>query len=118
MPTNGFSIKPLKVQLLAGEQKATEKRGPCLVSCGLVGEVLDDPRDSKSIAELHVHRQNVAIHSCVRACICTSRIELAWANLQLFLSLKPIQAVQIVLVNGSSRPGHSNLADAAPLETP
>ena len=25
MPTNGFSIKPLKVKLLAGEQKATEK---------------------------------------------------------------------------------------------
>ena len=25
-PTNGFSIKPLKVKLLAGEQKATEKR--------------------------------------------------------------------------------------------
>ena len=24
MPTNGFSIKPLKVKLLAGEQKATE----------------------------------------------------------------------------------------------
>ena len=24
MPTNGFSIKPLKVELLAGEQKATE----------------------------------------------------------------------------------------------
>ena len=24
MPTNGFSTKPLKVQLLAGEQKATE----------------------------------------------------------------------------------------------
>ena len=28
MPTNGFSIKPLKVKLLAGEQKATES---CLV---------------------------------------------------------------------------------------
>ena len=27
MPTNGFSIKPLKVKLLAGEQKATEERG-------------------------------------------------------------------------------------------
>ena len=27
MPTNGFSIKPLKVNRLAGEQKATEKRG-------------------------------------------------------------------------------------------
>ena len=26
MPTNGFSIKPLKVKLLAGEQKATEKK--------------------------------------------------------------------------------------------
>ena len=25
MPTNGFSIKPLKVKLLAGEQKATEE---------------------------------------------------------------------------------------------
>ena len=25
MPTSGFSIKPLKVKLLAGEQKATEK---------------------------------------------------------------------------------------------
>ena len=25
LPTNGFSIKPLKVKLLAGEQKATEK---------------------------------------------------------------------------------------------
>ena len=24
MPTNGFSIKPLKVKLLAGEQQATE----------------------------------------------------------------------------------------------
>ena len=24
LPTNGFSIKPLKVKLLAGEQKATE----------------------------------------------------------------------------------------------
>ena len=24
MPTNGFSIKPLKVKLLAGEQKATK----------------------------------------------------------------------------------------------
>ena len=24
MPTNGFSIKPLKIKLLAGEQKATE----------------------------------------------------------------------------------------------
>ena len=24
MPTNGFSIKPLEVKLLAGEQKATE----------------------------------------------------------------------------------------------
>ena len=24
MPTNGFSIKPLKVKRLAGEQKATE----------------------------------------------------------------------------------------------
>ena len=24
MPTNGFSIKPLKVKLFAGEQKATE----------------------------------------------------------------------------------------------
>ena len=24
MPTNGFSIKPLKVKLIAGEQKATE----------------------------------------------------------------------------------------------
>ena len=24
MPTNGFSTKPLKVKLLAGEQKATE----------------------------------------------------------------------------------------------
>ena len=28
MPTNGFSIKPLKVKLLAGEQKATEFRPP------------------------------------------------------------------------------------------
>ena len=26
-PTNGFSIKPLKVKLLAGEQKATEHDG-------------------------------------------------------------------------------------------
>ena len=26
MPTNGFSIKPLKVKLFAGEQKATEYR--------------------------------------------------------------------------------------------
>ena len=26
MPTNGFSIQPLKVKLLAGEQKATEGR--------------------------------------------------------------------------------------------
>ena len=26
MPTNGFSVKPLKVKLLAGEQKATELR--------------------------------------------------------------------------------------------
>ena len=26
MPTNGCSIKPLKVKLLAGEQKATEER--------------------------------------------------------------------------------------------
>ena len=26
MPTNGFAIKPLKVKLLAGEQKATEFR--------------------------------------------------------------------------------------------
>ena len=26
MPTSGFSTKPLKVKLLAGEQKATEKR--------------------------------------------------------------------------------------------
>ena len=26
MPTNGFSVKPLKVQLLAGEQKASEDR--------------------------------------------------------------------------------------------
>ena len=25
LPTNGVSIKPLKVKLLAGEQKATEK---------------------------------------------------------------------------------------------
>ena len=25
LPTNGFSIKPLKVKLLAGEQKATEQ---------------------------------------------------------------------------------------------
>ena len=25
LPTKGFSIKPLKVKLLAGEQKATEK---------------------------------------------------------------------------------------------
>ena len=26
MPTNGFSVKPLKVKLLAGGQKATESR--------------------------------------------------------------------------------------------
>ena len=26
MPTSGFSIEPLKVKLLAGEQKATENR--------------------------------------------------------------------------------------------
>ena len=32
MPNHGFFIKPLKVKLLAGEQKATEK-------CGLVGSV-------------------------------------------------------------------------------
>ena len=29
MPTNGFSSKPLKVKLLAGEQKATEVSFPC-----------------------------------------------------------------------------------------
>ena len=28
LPTNGFCIKPLKVKLSAGEQKATEKRVP------------------------------------------------------------------------------------------
>ena len=27
LPTNGFSIGPLKVKLLAGEQKATELKG-------------------------------------------------------------------------------------------
>ena len=32
MPTNGFSTKPLKVKLLAGEQKATEKRWQLLLS--------------------------------------------------------------------------------------
>ena len=31
LPTNGFSIKPLKVKLLAGEQKATEA---CLFCIG------------------------------------------------------------------------------------
>ena len=33
MPTTGISIKPLKVKLLAGEQKATESsRGPEVAS--------------------------------------------------------------------------------------
>ena len=41
MSTNGLSIKPLKVKLLAGEQKATEKRH----LCGVLGRVVSSWRD-------------------------------------------------------------------------